>query len=80
MAGLTLAIGGLAAAGGAAFTEVAMAAHSRAPGSAQALDVLPFPGTSDAAPGTNIDLPAVSPAQVEASPLWGRAAGCTRAI
>ncbi|MGN6171027.1 MAG: arylsulfotransferase family protein [Solirubrobacteraceae bacterium] len=65
-AGLMVASGGLAAALATAFAAVALG-HSGAPvpsASPRAFDVLPFPGTPDAAPGTNIDLPAASPAQV----------------
>jgi Arylsulfotransferase (ASST) len=64
---LTVAVGCLAGAGAAASAAVVAAPGSRATGhrsSAQHLDVLPFPGTPDAAPGTNIDFPAASPAQV----------------
>ena len=79
-AGLTVAIGGFAAALGAASGAVALAAHSSVPArsaSPTALDALPFPGTPDAAPGTNIYLPAASPAQVESVTGWARAAACT---
>ncbi len=44
-------------------------------GSANGLDVLPFPGTPDASPGTNIDFPAVSPAQIEAVKVVGSRSG-----
>jgi hypothetical protein len=71
-----VAIGGLAAAGWAASSAVAP--HSDAPSrpaSAQGLDVLPFPGTPDAAPKTNIDFPAVSVAQVESVTAVGSRSG-----
>ncbi len=67
-AALTMTMGCLVAAGGAAAAAVAAGHESRAPGPrafTQTLDVLPFPGTPDAAPGTNIDLPAASRAQVQ---------------
>jgi hypothetical protein len=57
---------------------VALAAHSSVPArsaSPKALDVLPFAGTPDAAPGTNIDLPAASPAQVETVTAVGSRSG-----
>jgi hypothetical protein len=75
---LSVTIGCLAAAGGAASTAMALAAHSGArsrPAPPQALDALPFPGTPDAAPGTNIDLPAVSPAQVASVTAVGSRSG-----
>ena len=75
---MTVAIGGFAAALGAASGAVALAAHSSVPArsaSPTALDVLPFPGTPDAAPGTNIDLPAASPAQVESVIAVGSRSG-----
>ena len=77
-AGLTVAIGGFAAALGAASGAVALAAHSSVPArsaSPTALDALPFPGTPDAAPGTNIDLPAASPAQVASVTAVGSRSG-----
>jgi hypothetical protein len=57
-AGVTPAAVALAAsAGGSASSRGATSA-------AQNLDVLPFPGTPDAAPATNIDFPGVSPGQI----------------
>jgi hypothetical protein len=76
-AGQTLAIGCLSAVLAAASATVALA-HSRAPAqpaSPRSLDVLPFPGTPDAAPGTNIDLPAASPAQVVSVTAVGSRSG-----
>jgi hypothetical protein len=53
-------------------------APARAPGlgriafkSSDVLDVVPFPGTPDAAPGTRIDFPALTPAQL----VWLRVVG-----
>lgn len=80
-AGLTVAIGCLAAAGAAAFGAAAPAAHSsaaRGPAAARGLDVLPFPGTPDAAPGTNIDFPAASTAQVQRVTVVGSHSGLHR--
>ncbi|HZO79591.1 MAG TPA: arylsulfotransferase family protein, partial [Solirubrobacteraceae bacterium] len=57
---------------------VALAAHSSVPARAsspRALDVLPFPATPDAAPGTNIDLPAASRAQVQSVIAVGSRSG-----
>jgi hypothetical protein len=50
-------------AGGNATRSVARASSGDAL-SSQGLDVLPFPGTPDASPATNVDFPAVSPGQV----------------
>ena len=77
-AALTMTMGCLVAAGGAAAAAVTGGHGSRTPGrraSTQTLDVLPFPGTPDAAPGTNIDLPAASPAQVESVIAVGSRSG-----
>ncbi len=77
-AGLVVGVGCLAAAGGAASAAVAAGHGSAAPGgraSTQTLDVLPFPGTPDAAPGTNIDLPAVARAQVQSVIAVGSRSG-----
>jgi hypothetical protein len=76
-AGWTVAVGSLAAIGGAASATMAVAAHSRAPTPAprRALDVLPFPGTPDAAPQTNIDFPAVAPGQITRVSVVGSASG-----
>jgi hypothetical protein len=52
----------------------ALAARST-PAYAQGLDVLPFPGTPDASPHTNIDLPAVSPSQIAAVKVVGSQSG-----
>ena len=75
---LTVAIGVVAAGGGAASTALALATRSgapRRPAYAQGLDVLPFPGTPDAAPGTNVDFPAVPPAQVRSVTVVGSRSG-----
>jgi hypothetical protein len=61
-AALSVSIGCLAAASAA--VALADSGASARPDSSRSLDVLPFPGTPDAAPRTNIDLPAASPAQV----------------
>jgi hypothetical protein len=61
-AALTVSICCLAAASAAvALADSGAPAHAA---SSRSLDVLPFPGTPDAAPSTNIVLPAASPAQV----------------
>ncbi len=67
----------LAGAVGAGATEsggTALAAHA-VPAYAQGLDVLPFPGTPDAAPGTNIDFPAVAPARIATVRVVGSRSG-----
>jgi hypothetical protein len=72
-----VALGSVAAVGGAA-SAVAVAAHSSAPRrtvSSAALDVLPFPGTPDAAPGTNIDFPAVAPSEIRSVSVVGSRSG-----
>jgi Arylsulfotransferase (ASST) len=77
-AALTTAFGCLAAAGAAAAAAVAAAPGSHAAGhrsSAQSLDVLPFPGTPDAAAGTNIDFPAAAPAQIASVTAVGSRSG-----
>src|SRR5436190_19714090 len=48
---------------------------SRAASSSQGLDVLPFPGTPDAAPGTSVDFPAVSPGEVASVRVVGSRSG-----
>jgi hypothetical protein len=74
---LTIALGCLAAAGGTAAAVAAtpgsrtLSRHS----SAQGLDVLPFPGTPDAAPQTKIDFPAASPRQVASVTAVGSRSG-----
>jgi outer membrane protein assembly factor BamB len=73
---LAAAIGCLAVVGGTA--SVALAVRSSLPSrhaSQRALDVLPFPGTPDAPPGTKIDLPAASPAQVASVTAVGSHSG-----
>jgi hypothetical protein len=52
----------------------ALAARS-VPASAQGLDVLPFPGTPDAAPGTTVDFPAVPVGQLAAIQVVGSRSG-----
>src|SRR5438105_3260032 len=73
-----MAMGCLAAACGAAAAAATAGHASRTPrraSSAQGLDVLPFPGTPDAAPATNIDLPAASRAQVQSVTAVGSRSG-----
>src|SRR5436190_5861171 len=74
---ITGALGCLAAAGGAAAAAVTTAPGSRAARSpsTHGLDVLPFPGTPDAAPGTNIDFPAASRSQVQSVTAVGSHSG-----
>jgi hypothetical protein len=43
--------------------------------SPQGLDVLPFPGTPDAAPATNIDLPAAAPGEIASVSAVGSRSG-----
>jgi hypothetical protein len=54
---------------------VARAATNAASSSGRGLDVLPFPGTPDAAPGTNIVFPAVSPGEMAAVNVVGSRSG-----
>ena len=78
IAGLVLVVGCLAVGGGAAAQASSGAPQLRArvhPSSAQGLDVLPFPGTPDAAPATNIDFPAVSVAHVASVIVVGSRSG-----
>lgn len=52
------------------------ASVSRAPGqAADGLDVLPFPGTPDAPPGTNVDFPALTPGQLGSVRVLGSRSG-----
>src|SRR5207248_10813717 len=48
---------------------------SRAASSSQGLDVLPFPRTPDAAPGTSVDFPAVSRGEVVSVRVVGSRSG-----
>jgi hypothetical protein len=61
-------------AGGNATHSVPRASSENA-SSSQGLDVLPFPGTPDASPGTNVDFPAVSPGQIGAVRVVGSRSG-----
>ncbi len=83
VAGLAAALGGLAAWG-----PTALAAHTHTPtpsahaapnpvsaAPTQGLDVLPFPGTPDAAPATNITLPAVPTNQIASIKATGSHSG-----
>src|SRR5205085_1646302 len=74
VAALAAVGGSFAAAEAVGSGDVALAAHS-APAYAQGLDVLPFPGTPDAPPGTPIDFPAVSPSQIAAIKVVGSSTG-----
>jgi hypothetical protein len=72
----------LAGAAGVTPAAVALAASARDPASsrgataaAQNLDVLPFPGTPDAAPATNIDFPGQSPGQIGSVTAVGSRSG-----
>jgi Arylsulfotransferase (ASST) len=71
-AGLAAVISCLAA---AAVALGARPTTPRHPAGAQGLDVLPFPGTPDAAPTTNVDFPAVSPAQLASVIVVGSRSG-----
>jgi hypothetical protein len=67
-----------AAIGCVATTAVALAARPGTPGrpaATQGLDVLPFPGTPDAASKTNVDFPAVSRVQVRRVLVVGSRSG-----
>ena len=75
-------IAGLVGAAAAPPTAVALAASPAGPASsrgftpsAQSLDVLPFPGTPDAAAATNIDFPAASPRQIASVKAVGSRSG-----
>src|SRR5690242_10875501 len=77
-AGLTAVVVSLATVGATASAAVMLAAHPRATtdgASGRALDVLPFPGTPDAAAGTDIDFPAVAPKQVRSVTVVGSRSG-----
>ena len=76
-AGLAVAIGGLAAAGSGGICQPWPPTPTRraVPLLPKSLDVLPFPGTPDAAPKTNIDFPAVSLAQVGSVTAVGSRSG-----
>ncbi len=65
---------GLGTAGLAGSGATALAAHST-PTYAQGLDVLPFPGTPDAAPGTAVDFPAASVGQIARVGVVGSRSG-----
>ncbi|MBV9167359.1 MAG: hypothetical protein JO342_14565, partial [Solirubrobacterales bacterium] len=63
---------------GAASGRTAVAARPSTPGlpfASQGLDVLPFPGTPDAAPATNIDFPAIPPRQIVSITAVGSRSG-----
>lgn len=61
---------------GAGSAAVPATGHAKAlPPSSRGLDVLPFPGTEDAPPGTPIIFPAVAPAQIGAVQAVGSRTG-----
>jgi hypothetical protein len=66
--------GGLAVAEAVGSGGVALAAHYT-PAYARGLDVLPFPGTPDAAPGTQVDFPAVAPSEIASVRVVGSRSG-----
>jgi hypothetical protein len=67
-AGVALGVSGLAPA-------AARSSNGASSSASQGLDVLPFPGTPDAAPGTNVDFPAVSPSQIASVVVVGSRTG-----
>ena len=69
---LAVAVAARLASGASARAASAIPALPEASGG---LDVLPFPGTPDAAPSTNIDLPAVAPGQVVSVRVVGSRSG-----
>ncbi len=73
---IVAAVAALALTGGTGATASTSRSASAQTGSAaRGLDVLPFPGTPDAAPGTNIDFPAISPAQIASVRVVGSRSG-----
>jgi len=71
---------GIASGPGAAANTKQTGAHSlnkpsRPAPSSEGLDVLPFPGTPDASPGTSVDFPAVSPRQIASVKVVGSRSG-----
>lgn len=73
-AALLAAVAFLAASAHAGRSGVALAAGS-VPSSSQGLDVLPFPGTPDAAPGTHVVFPRVAPSQIASVKVVGSRSG-----
>src|SRR2546421_11549494 len=78
-------IAALVTAGGAGPTAIALASSGQRPASSsharsyyQGLDVLPFPGTPDAALATNIDFPAASPGEIASVKVVGSRSGVHR--
>lgn len=65
----------LAGAGAASLGGSAQAARSPAAAAASRLDVLPYPGTPDASPLTQIDFPALAPSQLVTIAVWGSRSG-----
>jgi hypothetical protein len=75
IAGLVGAAGATPAAVGLAASAASGVTSRSATSSAQNLDVLPFPGTPDAAPATNIDFPAASSGQIASVTAVGSRSG-----
>ena len=75
IAAVVAAAGGGPTAIALASSQQRPASSSRTTSSSQGLDVLPFPGTPDAAPATNIYLPAASPAQIVSVTAVGSRSG-----
>ncbi|MGN6171153.1 MAG: hypothetical protein ACTHQQ_23740, partial [Solirubrobacteraceae bacterium] len=77
-AGVTIAAVAVVVASGpgaAANTKHSVNKPFRAASPSQGLDVLPFPRTPDAAPGTSVDFPAVSPGQIASVKVVGSRSG-----
>ena len=66
---------GVALGSGALAPAAASSSNGTSNSSSRALDVLPFPGTPDAPPGTNVDFPAVSPRQIASVKVVGSRSG-----
>ncbi len=73
-AAVAACLGGLAAIGMMGSSAEALPAHAR-PAAQQALDVLPFPGTPDAAPGTRVVFPALAPGEIASVRALGSRSG-----
>jgi hypothetical protein len=69
------AAAGVAVGSGALATAAAHSSNAARSSSSQGLDVLPFPGTPDAAAGTSVDFPAVSPGQIASVKVVGSRTG-----
>ncbi len=73
-AALLAVVAFLLAGGHAGRSGEALAAGS-VPSSSQGLDVLPFPGTPDAAPGTNVVFPKIEPGEIASITVVGSRSG-----